>query len=269
MKHFIGIFFCLAVSGYMAAAEPLVFGAISPVDPALMEKKLTPLMAYLAKETGREILFQTGRDYEDTIAKFADGTFDLGYIGPSPYIKATEQEKGCLRILAGLQNRGGSHFHSVIVTREKSVIRNLDDLKGKRFAFGSPDSTLSYYVPNHMLNSAGVKKRLKRYDFLGRHDKVAKYVIMGKYDAGAMKESVAMKYGKYLRVIAKSRPIPDFMVVSHRSCESELAEKIRRALLRLKDPDVVKAIKPSAVGFVERSSDEYGELRMIMQAEEH
>ncbi len=97
------------------------------------------------------MLFQTGYNYQDTINKFADGTFDLGYIGPAPYVLANKGQSIPLRIIAGVENNHTPFFHSVIVTKNNSPISDLDDLKGKSIAFGSPKSTLSYYVPMQTL----------------------------------------------------------------------------------------------------------------------
>ena len=46
------------------------------------------IMKEIEKACGKKLVFKTGYDYSDTINKFADGTFDIGIIGPAPYIKA-------------------------------------------------------------------------------------------------------------------------------------------------------------------------------------
>lgn len=242
-----------------------MFGAIATVEPELMQKRLQPLIEYLEKITERSIVFETGYDYHNTIEKFADGSYDLGFIGPAPYIRANEHNPKALKISAGLESSGKGYFHSLIVSKKDSAIVKLEDLKNRRFAFGSPESTLSYYVPMQMLRDAGIIEYLDRYDFLGRHDRVAQYVIMGKYDAGAIKESVAKKYDKYLQVIAKSEPIPDFMIVVSSKMPLALAQKIQSALFSLKDPEILHAIKASATGFAKREDSDYDHLRAIMK----
>lgn len=105
---------------------------------------------------------------------------------------------------------------------------------------------------------------LRYYDYLARHDRVAKYVIFGKYDAGAIKESVAKKYALYLKIIAKSEPIPDFVIVVSSKMNKKLALKIQTALYNLKDPTILQSIKASAVGFIPRQDSDYNHLREIM-----
>ena len=105
--------------------------------------------------------------------KFTDGTFDIGLIGPAPYIRAKSINPDALKIIVGIKNSEKSPFRSVIISKKGSKFLKYSDLKGKKFAFGSPESTLSYYVPKSMLINSNTIKELKYYDLLGRHDRVA------------------------------------------------------------------------------------------------
>ena len=248
----------------VAREAPLRFGVVSTVKPEILEMRFTPLLDYLGQKIGKKILFATGRNYDDTIDKFVDGTFDLGYIGPSPYILATRKAPGSIRLIAGVENRGKPFFHAAIIARKDSSLQKLSDLAGKRFAFGSQRSTLSFYLPYYMLLKEGVVDKLKQYDFLGRHDIVAKYVIMGEYDAGGIKTSVANTYSRYLRKIAVSEPITDFAIVVHKSMDDETASRLEKALKELKDPVILGSIKKSLSGFGPRKDSDYDRLREIM-----
>ena len=259
------IFSLIILLSQVVASDKLVFGAISTIEPELMKKKLFPIMNYLEKATGKKIEFQTGYNYTDTINKFADGTFDIGYIGPAPYIKTKTINPDSINIIAGLKDKEKEPFQSVIISKKGSSILKLSDIKNHRFAFGSPESTLSYFVPMDMLIKVNVIKSIERYDFLGRHDKVAQYVIMGKYDAGAVKKSVADKYSKYLQIIAKSKPLADFMIVANSSLDKQLAKQIKDSLLSLKDTKILHSLKKSAIGFEERKDSNYDDLRIIIK----
>ena len=222
-------------------------------------------MKEIEKTIDKELVFQTGYDYSDTINKFADGTFDIGLIGPAPYIKVENINPDALVILAGIKNSKQDPFRSVIVSKKGSKFINYSDLKNTKFAFGSPNSTLSYYVPRYMLESSNTMKYIKRYDFLGRHDKVAQYVIMGKFAAGAIKQSVANKYSKYLQVIATSDAMPGFIIVANKKLNKNLILKIKNLLLNFKNVSALKKIKKTAMGFEIREDKDYDKLRKIMR----
>jgi phosphonate transport system substrate-binding protein len=259
------IFTLLLLSLELFASERLVFGAISTVEPELMQQHLSPAMKYIEKVTGKKVVFQTGYDYDDTIEKFAKGQFDIGYIGPVPYIKAKRIDPESLNILARLKNAQSKPFQSVIITRKNSTLNTLEDIDQHTFAFGSPQSTLSYYVPMDMLIRTGSISRLQSYNFLGRHDKVAQYVIMGKYDLGAVKNSVAQVYSKYIKVVQKSAALPDFLMVSSSKLDKDTSKKIQDALLSLENKDILKAFKSSAVGFESAKDSDYNELRDVVK----
>jgi phosphonate transport system substrate-binding protein len=259
------LFLTFILSIKLFAIESLQFGVISTVEPSIMKKRVTPLIQAIEKEIGVKIIFQTGYDYSDTINKFADGSFDIGLIGPAPYIKASQIMPDSLEILAGIKNSKKDPFRSVIISKKGSQFLHYKDLEGETFAFGSPNSTLSYYVPKYMLCNANTLQKLQKYNFLGRHDKVAQYVIMGKFAAGAIKQSVANKYAKYLQVIDISEDMPGFMIVANKHLEKKTREKIKHFLLNMKDLSALKKIKKTAIGFEPRYDYQYNTLRKIMQ----
>lgn len=249
-----------------AAQLPLAFGYISTIDPSLMQKRLLPLAAYLEKKLKRKIVLQTGADYRRTIQSFIDGTYDFGWIGPSPYVNATKRAPGSLKILGAIAGEQGDSMVGAIVVRKDSPIHSMKQLEGKRFAFGSPNSTLSYYVPKAMLIAQGVERQLGAYAFLGRHDRVAKYVIMGRYDAGALKASVAKEYGHFLRILSRSEPIPGFAFVASSKMAEPLFEEIRAALLEISDPSILAPLQEDALKVVKRDDGDYDALRAMMSS---
>lgn len=263
MKKIILIFMLLLIP--LIASDKLIFGSISIIEPHLMKKKLAPFIEYLEKMTGKKIEFRSGYDYGDSIEKFANGTFDIGLIGPSPYTKVKKINPNSINIVAGLKNKKQNSFKSVIISKKGSPILTIKDLDEKNFAFGSPESTLSYYLPMNLLIKQGAIGKLKSYDFLGRHDRVAQYVIMGKYDAGAVKKSIADKYSKYVQVITESQAIPDFMIVANSKLDKEIFLKIQDALYKLTDPIVYKSFKANFAGFEPRKDSDYDKLRVMMQ----
>jgi phosphonate transport system substrate-binding protein len=261
--------FFLIPAAAPAVDRPLVFGAIAVKKASQVRESLDPLIRYLADEMGREIVFETGKDYPDTIAKFRSGRFDLGYIGPSPYVLATAgaEPSEVFRLVGGLETDGEPYYYTVIIAAAgNGAIKNLDDVNGKVFGFGSRQSTLSCYVPCKMLMDQGVFDTLNDYRFLGRHDKVVQYVAGGMVDAGGIKEAVALRYPDKIKIVGKSEPIYDFLLVAHHSMEEEPFQRLRRAALSLKDPGVLGAIKPGVTGFIETRDENYQNLRTIMHA---
>lgn len=250
------ILIVLIVVSQLYSQEWLLFGVTPTTDKKLLEQQLFVFIQHIEKELGKKVKIQSGFDYADTIDKFADGSFDLGYIGPIPYIKASQKDPDALEIIAGVQEMSPIPFQSAIVVRKDSFIDTLADLGGCSFAFGSPLSTLSYYVPFDMLLRSDMLEKLLRYDFLGRHDRVAQYVIMGKYDAGALMHSVAQKYKAYLKIIALSPETPNFSIVMSTKRDPSIQKKLQEAIKSFQNTN--------EFGLEERKDEDYNSLRELM-----
>ena len=144
-----------------------------------------------------------------------------------------------------LNGRGEPFYRSVIVVRRDSPIRSLPDLRGKRFAFGSVHSTSGNLIPRFFLFRNGVPiEALAEATNLGKHDIVAKAVLKGEYEAGAVKDVVAERFRPHgLRFLARSDPIPSVPIVVHPKAAPALQTAVKEALL---------AVDPQAPAFRER-----------------
>jgi phosphonate transport system substrate-binding protein len=261
--------FNLSANETAESGRPLIFGTIPIAKPTRLLEMYQPLVRYLEERLGREIQLEVGRDYPDAIEKFQSGYFDLGYLGPSPYIIATESSplgNDNFRLVATIETNNKPYYHATIVVRkDNSDIKRVDDLHGKRFAFGSRLSTLSCYLPAAMLIDSGVFDTLESYRFLGKHDAVVNAVYLNHFEAGGIKESVANDSTGKVRILAESESVWDFMILTHRDFPEALFEQLRQAVIELREPQILGAIKPGVTGFVETSDSKYENLRQIMR----
>lgn len=253
----LALFLSLLPAGNVRA--DIKFGTLSIIHPYELETQLKPFVNFLSDQLQEDVQLQIGRNYQETLEKLEEGVLDIGLIGPAPYVKIMED----VELIATMETRGKPFFRSVIVVREDSDIHYLSDLKGRRFAFGSPESTLSFYVPAYILMNNNILSSLSEYGFLNKHDRVAKNVVIGKYDAGAMKESVYREYGQYLRAIYTSKEYFDFVVVARKGLGKEKKTLLQNALLELDDETILHSLKPGATGFIVGDVKNYDEIRAI------
>lgn len=248
------------------AQQQLVFGSHPFAAPDVLAKMFTPLIQYLEKEIGAKITFRSAKDYESALNAIVQGEIDISYLGPSLYAVISEKYPDKIRLLATALNNGQPTFKGVIVAKSGSTVNSLADLKGKKFAFGDPESTLSCYMPANMLIQAGVFDSLE-YKFLGSHDNVAKAVLNGYFDAGGLKPDVAQAYvTQGLKIIAESEPVYEHVIVANTKVNEETAKKIQAALINLKDTNILTAITKSTTGFVSSKPTDYDNLRQMMKS---
>ena len=245
--------------------------AIHPFKSAVaLHKAFTPLAEYLTRELGRKVKVSVSKDYQTHIARVGNNEVAIAYLGPASYVKLADKF-GKQRILARLEINGSPTFRGYIITRSDSPLRSLKDLVGRRFAFGSPASTMSHLVPRYMLWKAGVDvSQFKKYDFLGNHTNVALGVLTGNFDAGAVKEAIYDKYKQRgLRILAESDKFSEHLFVASNSMPDNLTHQLQAALLKLhRQPDgkaIMAAIKGTMTALVPTKDEDYDNLRTILR----
>ena len=163
-----------------------------------------------------------------------------------------------VRLLAMESKKGSKRFNGVICASASSQIQTVDELKGKRFAFGNERSTIGRYLSQQYLMEHGVTAAdLGHYEYMERHDLVGYAVATGEFDAGALKEST---YKNLLQEGVSLRPIAIFPNVTKpwlaRSGMSEqVFVALRQALLEYQNLAGLKALGKD--GFVEGSHADY------------
>jgi len=259
-----------AMSGPARGDEPLRLG-VHPYLPATeLVKRFTPMAKYLEEALGRPVEVVISRNYEEHIDRVGKGEVDIAYMGPASYVLLVERY-GKRPILARQEVQGQDTFRGVIIVRKESPLRELSELRGKRFAFGDPDSTMSHLVPRHMLIEAGVDAEdLAGYKFLKGHHNVALGVLLGDFDAGAVKEEVFYEYEERgLRALRWTPEISDRLFVASPKLPRETVKALREAMFRLKDSPrgraVMAAIKEEITDLVPGRDEDYENLRRIMR----
>jgi phosphonate transport system substrate-binding protein len=264
------IVFCLSVFPLFTvtakAAEPLTLW-IHPYLPATeLIRKFSPLANYLSEKCGQTILVKVSESYKAHIERVGEERIDLAYMGPASFVK-TFHTYGEKTLLSRLEVNGKPFYHGMIVIRQDSPIKSLDDLKGKTFAFGDPNSTMSHLVPTYMLMEEGVSvNSLKSSAFLGSHNNVALGVLGGYYNAGGVKEGVYYKYkDRGLKLLASSPPVSEHLFVARKDLPQETIDTLRQAMFQLKDEIVLTSIKNSVTGLVPVKIEDYDYLFSVMR----
>lgn len=247
------------------AADGYVFGVHPFKKPAELKEMFQPLVDHLSQTLGAPVVFRSAKDYASAKEALLRGEVDFSYLGPSLFAEINAEAPGKVRLAGALVTNGQPTFRGVIVAAEGSAIQSVADFKGKKFAFGDRDSTLSCYVPAHMLMQAGAFDTLSEYKFLGSHDNVAMAVMRGNFDGGGLQPAAAAKYvGKGLKVVAESDPVYEHVVVIGPKVDEVTVEKVRNALANLKDPSICQAINKTATAFATVKPSDYDSLKTLM-----
>jgi phosphate/phosphite/phosphonate ABC transporter binding protein len=233
----LGIFLSFELSVVQAAE--LKFGFTPVLGEADMREEFQPLMNYMTKSTGIEVMLYIAKSYGDLREQMEAGKVDIGSFSPFAYVDAAKGGK--IKIIAQSILDHSAFYRGLIIARKSSGITDVAGLKGKRFAFVDPKSASGYVYPRAMLIEKGFDpdKFFKETIFAGGHDKVIVAVLDGKVEAGAIYDgALAIAKGKGLKVedlstIASTEPIPHDAIVVRSDMDDATAGKIQKSLIDL------------------------------------
>ncbi len=246
MKKFLATIFLFAMGISLApaseAAAPLRVSTIPDEAPTELIRKFKPLTQYLEKELGMEVKFIPLVNYAATVEALSAGKVDLVWYGGFTHVQARIRTKGdAIPLVMRIRDL---KFKSKFIASKTSGIKNLKDLKGKTFAFGSVSSTSGHLMPRHFLKKAGLspEQDFKKFSFSGAHDATAKWVEAGKVQAGALNEAVWDKLVKSKKVdltkvsvIYTTPGYADYNWTARAGLGEEKLSRIAKAFLKL-DP---------------------------------
>lgn len=221
--------------GLAEPAETVYFSAITLYHPIVMYQKYQPLMDYLTKNTPYRFELKLSQNYRDIINFLKGNKVQVALLGGVTYLEA-KKEFGVIPILKPLGADGKPFYRCVFITSNANKeINSLSDLKGKSVAFASKLSTSGNLAPLYRLYTAGIRLQdLARYANFRYHDSVAREVLRGNFDAGAVIDSVANRFkDRGLKIIAVSGPIPGLPIVMRADASPKLMKAIKKALLAL------------------------------------
>ncbi|MBL4902591.1 MAG: phosphate/phosphite/phosphonate ABC transporter substrate-binding protein [Desulfocapsa sp.] len=216
---------------------PIIYlGIITLYHPLVMYKNYQPFVDYLSKTTPYNFELKISQDYLSVIKMLRDGVVDIAMLGGQTYLAA--RKAGCVKpFLAALNSDGKPYYHGAFIARaDNNTIREIQDIKGKRFAFASEHSTSGNLAPLYHLYA---KKSIHLEDFaayknLRYHDSVAREVLRGNFDMGVVLDSVARKYQEMgIKVIDKTDSLPGFLLVVRSGIDSKLLQSLEDTLLGL------------------------------------
>jgi phosphonate transport system substrate-binding protein len=179
------------------------------------------------------------------------------------------KQKSEIEPFAALIQKGSMTYQSVLIINTAAGINSIADIANKDVAYGDKASTSSHLIPKSMLAEKGLMAGDQyREHFVGAHDAVALAVQNGHAQAGGLSKPIfealvqrGMIDANKVKVLAESKPFPQYPWTMRSNLKPELKENIRAAFINMKDPEVLKPFK--AEGFGPISDKEYDVVRNL------
>ena len=180
-----------------AAPEPLRMAVTDISGLETLHAEFGPFRDVLEKATGQEVSFYPVSSRTAAVEAMRAERVDFVLTGPAEYV--------VFRTLAGARPVVGfsrPDYYSAIVTLAESGIHRLDQLKGRKVAFGPVGSTSDHLAPAQLLADAGLDPQR---DVIPAHiDRNVAWEALKRGDVAA----VGLGYRKLVIVREKEKDLP-------------------------------------------------------------
>lgn len=253
------------------------------------------LRAYVQDLFGVETKIFTPADYDGVIQGLLGGSIDMAWLGASAYAKTYLTNPEAVDVVLVKTNLDGSFsYHSIGFARKDSGIASLEDMKGKKFGFGDPNSTSGYLIPSiEIPQITGASMDNGAYFgevvFTGGHEQTIVAVKNGDvdggvtwadgqgewedgYNSGALRKAVdaGLVDMNDLVEIWRSKPIPEGPIVLRRALPADVKEKVTQLLKDLHGKDAQCAYNVAAgetAGFEPIAHEAYESIIAVRKAQ--
>ncbi len=208
----------------------------------------------LFRQQGIDLDWVLYSGYDEMVDAFVKGEIDLAWNGPLSYVKIKRRVADACRVIA--MRDVDINFTTHFITRTDSGIITVEDLKDRKFAFGSRSSVQAGLLAYSFLKDSGIEPRkdLAASSFYDDRESATKSderdvverVSSGEFDAGAVSQKVmeAMAEDGSLdrdgvRIFWSSPGYSHCCFTSQSDLDPKLAADIKAAFLSVTDEDPV------------------------------
>ena len=233
---------------------------------------------YVKQKLGVELELFLSAEYAGVIQAIGAKQLEVMDMGASGYAAAWAETKGGVEPLVVPTNPDGTiGYYSVAFVRADSPYKNLDDLKGKTFAWVEPNSSSGYLFPLVSFRKMGLdpEKHFGKVVFSGGHEQGIIGVLDKAYDVAVtwtndiekhtrgglhMMLSRGVLKKEDIRIIWVSDLIPNPVIAIRTDLPQKMKDDIKAMFLNLhKDnPQVFKeVVRGDSQGYREVKHDVY------------
>jgi len=265
-------------SGGEDGAEPVRFTAIPDQNTTELAEKYAVVADYLSERLGVPFEYVPTADYGASVELFRNGDVQLAWFGGLTGVQARAAVPGARAIAQG---RSDPEFRSYFVVDAEAGIAPSESfpigLEGHSFTFGSPSSTSGRLMPEYWIRKETGRSPEEFFGhenhYSGSHDKTAKLVEAGTYDAGALNFLV------YDRMVAEGKldparcvrvwttpPYPDYNWTAHPVLDQRygagFVDRLQQTLVAIEDPVVLEALQRPE-GLIPARNEDYQPIEEV------
>jgi phosphonate transport system substrate-binding protein len=252
--------------------RPLRVAIAAVISPQGTAESYAPLLDYLGDKLDRPVERVQRRTYAEVNELLRSGEVDLAFVCTSSYILGKREFE--LQLLVAPQVEGEVVYHAQLIVPAESAATEIDDLRGKVFAFTDPTSFTGRVYPTYLLQNLGEQPEtfFARTFFTYSHDDAIRAVADGVAD-GASVDSLVLDFAlkrtpelaQQIRIIHTSPPFGMPPVVISPDLRPQTRAELEAILLNMhQDIDGLAALQALDYDkFVQISTEDYQSAEQI------
>ncbi len=198
------------------------------------------LLTYLGEKLNQEVQLVQRKTYGEINELLGKGEIDLAFLCSGP--SAMEKDKYDFELLATPEINGSHFYQAYLIVNQKSEFKDLEDLRGKTFAFTDPDSNTGRLVPVYWLWELGERPEtfFRQTIYTYSHDNSIMAVAKGMVDGASVDSLIWDFYNRRnpeitntTRVIRKSAFYGNPPLVASKTLPPQVRGQIRKLLLSM------------------------------------
>ena len=251
-------------------ANTFVFTAIPDEDESKLRSRFDKVATYLTNQLDIEVKYIPVKSYGAAVTAFRNNQVQLAWFGGLSGVRARALVSGSTAIAQGVED---PKFQTYFIAHSSTGLKKSSNfpimIAGKTFTFGSKGSTSGRLMPEFYIRknfSNSPNKVFSRVGYSGNHSRTISLVESGAFQIGATNFQVWKKNlvaGKIdtskVAVIWETPSYPDYNWSIRGDVDknfgSGLTERVKTALLNLKDPDLLASFPRK--GFIPASNADF------------
>lgn len=220
---------CAGLAG--ASDRPYEFGVFPYLPMAKIQELYAPMRADFEVKLAWSVRLSSKSEYAAFVEELRRQTYDIAFVQPFDYVDAHDKH-GYLPLA-----RRGEPLEALIVVRQDSPLKSLNDLKGKSIAMPPPDAAVSH-MTSMALQRAGIQPGSSvRFDHVRNHFACLQSALIGSADACGTSDQAMLHFEKQkqitsrLRVLHRTAPLPHALFVAHRRVDTRHREILQATIL--------------------------------------
>jgi phosphonate transport system substrate-binding protein len=219
------------------------------ISPRLTLRYYEDLLKVITGKLGMKPVFIQRKTYAEVNQLLKDRQVDVAFVCSGPYVRGKQDFS--MELLVVPVVNGKRVYYSYLIVHKDSPLKNLHDLRGKKFAFTDPDSNTGKLVPTYMLAKMGERPEsfFRETFFTYSHDNSIQAVAEKLADGAAVDSLIwdyfdknDPRYTSQTRILEKSLPYGIPPIVVNPSLDPALKQRLREIFLHLHEDQATAAL---------------------------